>query len=226
MIKWLVLLIALFGVLGAQDRPGEELNRRLESLFALEEEKSPSADLYVNIADTFYQFGQYPWTLLYSERALKYSPGNLAALELKRQSQQKLFLDETQVAAARPLLQPGNALAAFFVFLFVFFALASLHLWKKSDAILWSGAAALIISALFLLIAIHLQYFSPLPAIIVNSTAVYRGEGVDYPFVSDHPLPAGSKVGVMETSDDGEWLKIEASNGMIGFIPIKVIRII
>ncbi len=214
----LCLILLTFGVLGAQN---DSFNQRLDELLALEE-KEPSAALYVDIGDTFYQLQRYSWALLYAGRALKYQPDSSTAETLAKESRKKLFLSEEQAFGLAPRMPVWTALILFFLV----FAFASFYLWKKHPFILGSGLASLFVLVLFLLLAVKIHYFSPLPAIMINPSALYQGEGAKYAIISDRPVAAGAAVGVIGISKNGKWLKIQTANGMIGFIPLKNIRII
>jgi hypothetical protein len=91
---------------------------------------------------------------------------------------------------------------------------AIIRSWKRSAALLG------ILSLIGFVYLAGLRYFSPVEAILVNDQgfkAVPRGESL-------MTLPAGSKVSVIEVIDQDA--KIRTSNGAIGYVSDKAIRVL
>ena len=90
------------------DARQKAFNQALDLYLALEHDYHPSfgnGRLYYNIGNTYYQLGQYPWAILYYERALALAPRDERVRQNLVLAQEKLSL---------PHAEPINAFATLF----------------------------------------------------------------------------------------------------------------
>jgi len=175
-----------------------------------------------NIGNAFFRLEQYPWAVLYYARALKENPQNARAAEYLDLALQRLPGPNTP-----PTTQtPEHLFLWFFLVLAAATLLGSISIWRPA---LWLNA----LFGFFVLIAAGLlsyatidHYFTPIPAVMVQSSPLYRSPDPEADTVGNAPVFAGSAIGVIEVSRRGAWFKVETSEGTIGYLPLKSLRII
>ena len=175
-----------------------------------------------NIGNTYFEHKQYPWAVLYYARALKENPQNALAREYLSLAREQLPGPKKEVIIERP----DHHFGWFFTFLLLAFLFGSWAIWNRKK-LFWalSGSFAMI-SLGFLFYATIIFYFTPIPALMVESSALYRGKGKEFGIVGDKPLFAGSSIGVIDVEDGGTWLKVETEEGVVGYLLLKSLRII
>jgi len=188
-----------------------------ESLEKALEEKKP-----VNIGNAFFELEQYPWAVLYYARALKENPQNKLA-----EKYLKLAMERLPGPKTSPVTEtPSHLFLWFFLFLAAATLFGSLSVWKPS---LWQkslfGGFALITATLLVYVTI-LYYFTPIPAVMVQSSPLYRNPDPNAGRVGSGPIFAGSSIQVISVLQEGTWLKVQTSNGTIGYLRLKSLRII
>ncbi len=185
---------------------------------------SPSADLYRALGDTYFQLNEYAWAALYYRRALKQEPQDQLAINHLTLVQEKLGLSPLSTAPSSTILPQRWAI--FGRMLFLTFLLTSATLWFSSSFLRYLAKMSL----LFLLIPISSliwsYYFTPLEALIIAPTGFYREPQLDQPQLTQAPLLAGTSVYVLQTTSNGEWLKIVNAEGLMGYVPLASLRLI
>ncbi|NGX57580.1 MAG: hypothetical protein K940chlam3_00473 [Chlamydiae bacterium] len=229
MKKLFLLFLISFSVGFAS--PAEDYNNALQSSGAQREQLLNKAlagflkeNNTMNIGNVFFELQQYPWAILYYARALKEDPDNVLAQKYLDLAITKLPIDSTFTLEAR--MSQKIIFYFFFLFLCLSFLTASIYIWFQHKLWLVPLAGFAVICLGFLFYATWNQYFTPLPAIMVKSSALYKGEGQKFGVVGDEPLFAGSSVQVVEVSEQSNWLKVETHDGFIGYLPIKSLRIL
>jgi tetratricopeptide (TPR) repeat protein len=219
----------------------ESFNRALTLYKKLEESNQPqfgNGKLYYNLGNTYFQLEEYPWAILYYNKALSLMPrtdkieGNLALAKQKLgipQAAQKTLLDK--IFFFHTKLALPERLQLFFLFGLFTFITASLYIWQRQRWLKQFGLLSGFFSLLFLFSLAYTHYFSPISAVIVKASKLYRDAGKQYATLSDQLLPSGlippgSQVVVLNVYENGKWLKIRTADGVIGFVPYEVIRII
>jgi len=204
-------------------------NQALFLYHSLENQIPPlGAPLDLMIGDTYFQFRQYPWAILYYQRALKKDPNNILTLSRLGKAEEKLHLPSSFPSVEQQGLRRVISLAQrsqwLFWVIFVTFLVCSYAIWVPS----WLARTAAYGSAFFLLFlignALFAYYFTPLEGVLVQATVFYRAPDKNQPLLTHFPLREGSKVRILQMRPDGEWLKIESSAGSMGYIPAKTLR--
>lgn len=199
-------------------------------------EKQPgiiSGELDQALANTYFQLGEYAWSILYNERALQLDPHNPILIEHLNLAQTKLGLPPTSYSPSWLdvlLLYPYFSLSArwqlFFYIILATILLATALIWIPSSFI---KKLTYLTGLLSLALAINLMlsfYFAPLYGIFISSTAPYRGPSFQEPQLTDLPFAVGSKVRIIQSEERGFWLKVMDSNGQVGYVPASSIRLI
>ncbi len=214
----------------------EAFNHSLESLLILEEKFSPTYGnglLYLHIANNFFQLEDYPKAILYYNRAISLRPRDDNAQKLLSAAQAKLNISEIKNKSLfkRMFFMNGylslpERLQLFTLFGILTLAAASAYLWIKRQWNYHAFVVSLVCCSLILLGLIAEYYFSPLEGVLIRSSSLFRDAGEQYAKVIDDPLPSGQKVIVLSVSPSGKWLKIETSNGVMGYVPFESMQMI
>lgn len=203
-------------------------NRALLLYTELEEKNHPvygNGKLYFNIGNSYFQLGQYPLAIVYYYRALALDPRSETIANNLHLAQAKLGINVSEETSLFDKLfffhtkfSLPERLQALFVLGLVLLLLLSFYLWRGSHgiktAIKWIGCAWL----LMLLSVGYTRYFSPVEAVVVDPTVLYRDAGEQYAKVSDQPVLPGSKVRIIDSSQEGNWLKVITSQGTVGYL--------
>lgn len=186
------------------------------------------------VGDSFFQLEEYPWAVLYYQRALKSDPHNSLVLSQLNRAYEKLGLpppvSSSNTLKQTLLLEPFFTLSQRFKWFFwsalAAFLICSLVIWRPSPRIRKIALGFLIITGLIAGNVLYSSYFTPLDGIIVSSTGFYREPDDLQPQLTNEPLLAGTKVQILQSSSQGDWLKIADSTGLVGYVPAARIRII
>lgn len=207
----------------------EQFNRALSLYKDLENAYHPefgSGKFYFNIANTYFQLGQYPQAILYYHKAHALMPREPKIGRNLQVAQSKLNLPDSVRADIYSRLfffqyefSLPERLQVFFFLAALAFALLSFLLWKPRAWIKWAFYTAATLATLALFSAAYTRYLSPLEGIIVSSTDLYRDAGSNYAKVIPQPVPSGSKVEVLQVTPNGKWIKILTPEGQFGYIP-------
>jgi tetratricopeptide (TPR) repeat protein len=211
-------------------------NSALQIYLQLENQENPhygNGKLYFNIANTYFQLGEYPLAILYYERALALMPRN---------SDVKHNLATTQGKLNLPLKGRDSVFHSFFFFHFypslserlqIFFSICLLLIIIASSYVWWHKTwlkKGAILCGFFVLVLLcslmYTRYMEPLEGILVHATTLYRDAGAQYAKVTNKPFPEGSKVQILDVRENGKWLKIITPNGTLGYVPLDDIRVI
>jgi tetratricopeptide (TPR) repeat protein len=216
----------------------EGFNRALEIYSQMEKQYQPcmsSGKLFYNLANTYFQLGEYPMAILNYYKSLRLQPRDENVKHNLEVSLDKLNL-------SRP--EPPSDIQKIFFFhtyfslperlqLFSYFGLTLLATSLLMIAYLQSRPylkyVVSIIGVLCLILAFSLlytRYLEPLQGVIVKATYVYRDKGKEYATTSNTPASAGIKVDILDVQSQGQWIKILTPDGTIGYVPEDAIRII
>lgn len=184
------------------------------------------------IGDLYFQLGEYSWAVLYYQRTLRDAPNDPRALTHLRMAQQKLGIADSSPAPKQQhaLKKLFSALAKqksfYFWAIILTFLICSLSIWFPYRLIHKMAACSAFALVLLLLNSIVFYYTAPLEGILIAPTGFYRAPDKNQPQLTTVPLFAGSKVDVLQTAADGDWIKIKSSEGLVGFIPSTSFRLI
>ncbi len=205
-------------------------NRALELYHSLAPRYS-SAPLYQNIANCYFQLGEYTYAILYYRRALLLAPRDRTLKELVAITREKLKVEAPPRGTTLLELLTLSRLISERESLFVVAACAtllaivgSLALWKGSRR-LYHGAIVIAGFSLYMLVTLLLnQSFADREAVLIRAAMLRCDAGFTYAPSIDKPLPGGSDVIIKSCSRDGQWLHIETLSGELGFIPADAAR--
>jgi len=221
-LLFLLLLFFCFSLNGEQTiyERQKELN---ETLVRLIESGLDDGKTHEEMGSLYFQLQEYPLAILHYNQALKFYPENSAIISQLNRVQSKLGLPLTSHSFL-PSYQVSLTLFSWVGILAI--GCLSILIWKRS--VMWRRLSQLFIGLgiILVLYSVGTYYFSPLEGIILRPTLLYRGAGDQYSIVSDVPLVSGMKVRVISVENNGYWLKVMASDGKIGYVDYKVIRLI
>ncbi len=214
----------------------KSFNAALKTFLQLEKNYTPTfgnGKLYYDIGNTFFQLEEYPEAILYYYRAQKLRPTDDKIHSNLSLAQSKLTLTSEKENSAFDWLfffhrhfSLPERLQLFSLGTFVTFLLFSLYLWFPKRFIYAAAVAALVATVPFLLSVSYTYAFSPIEAVMVKSSLLYRDAGEQYAKVQPEPIPSGLKVQILDLTSAGKWLKIRTDDGTVGFVPDESIRTI
>lgn len=201
-------------------------NQALFLFHTLEQQNPNSSNLDEDLARTYFQLREYAWAILYDERALKKNSLNASLSSRLEEAQKKLGIVNS--SAQKSWITSWTTYSHRFQWLFwmilLTFIIFSLSIWIPHT---WIRKLAIAFACLLFLCLGHFllaYYFTPLEGILVQSTGLYREPDWNQPQLTDQPLLAGSKVQILQMTQNGDWLKIENSSGVIGYVPTTRLR--
>lgn len=214
----------------------EDFNRALGLYMKLDVLFNPefgNGKLFYNIANSYFQVEEYPWAIVYYNRAHKLMPRNervtqnLAVALQKAGVQSSSFVTlYDQAFFFHSKFALPERLQLFFLFSVILLALILLFIWKPHLKLKTPIILAAICFGAMLISVTYTRYFAPIDAIVVESTPLYKDAGTQYAVVSELPILAGNKVQVLDVRQNGHWLKILDPSGNLGYVQNKNIRII
>lgn len=196
-------------------------------------ERHPSPLLQYNLGNCYFQLGEPAWSCLYYCRALKKLPREERVQHNLAVARQHLGLEESPPSFFSLLGRGGLTLShqetwglLFGVLLCTTF-FASCCLWMEWGRKGWqlcfaTGGVGLLLGGQLFWSA----YLSPLQAICVRGASLRQDGGHHYVSVREKPLMAGEKVSVLDVQREGRWVKVQAEEGTIGFVPHEVLQMI
>lgn len=218
------------------DARKQAFNESLSLYQELEHEFHPkfgNGRLYYNLGNTYFQLEEYPWAIFNYLRAQALMPREEKATTNLALARGKLSLENnnsinvfSKVFFFHSYLSLPERLQLFFLVSFLACCLTSAVIWFPNDWLKRGMWVSLFFVGICLLSLAYTQYFSPLRAVLVQSSDLYRDAGTQYAKVGNAPLSAGIQVEVIGSLPDGKWLKIVSPQGDPGFVPSEVIRII
>lgn len=191
--------------------------------------QDPNGALLYNIGNCYYHLGEYVWALLYYERALSKLPRSERVQLNLRMTKQQLDLPAPPLSYWDRYLRTtrGEKMRVFTLLLLAGLLFGSLSIWLTRGRIYSRASRGCFALALLpLMFVLGQHYFGSIDALVVQTTELYRDAGSQYAAVIPKPLALGEKVQVLETLEEGSWLKVNARDGTIGYVPYEVVRII
>lgn len=229
-IKFFFILSILTGTLLNEERVEKPAEKEKQMNEALEiyasnmnqfEPKFGNGKIYYNLANTFYQLGEYPYALLYYNKALLLRPYDQFVLKNMRLAEKQMGFRESTPTVTFPM---PTLLQFFSLFSLLFFTFWSLWLWVPRKLYRNLAIAMCILSSFLLVGVIYKQYFSKIEGIVVTASPLYYEALQDKK--GQHHVFSGSKVTILGEVKEGEWLKILTGEGNLGYVPSKSVRII
>jgi tetratricopeptide (TPR) repeat protein len=214
----------------------QAFNHALTIYTELESQYHPkfgNGKLYYDIANTYFQLGEYPWAVLYYYRAMALMPREERVQRNLLLAKDKLGVTETftpsvfrKIFFFHEYLSLPERLQLFFVLSLIAFVFCSCYMWFKTNWLKYVVAISTILAIVFLLSIGYTRYFSPLEGVLIHSADLYRDAGFQYAKVTDQPIFSGTKLRVLSVSPDGKWLKVLTPGAQVGFVSNDAIRLI
>lgn len=201
-------------------------NKALHFYQLLEQEYPQSADLDQALGDAYFQLNEYPWAILYYQRALKEKFSDPLLLSRLKTVQERLgltSLEDQKTVSYHFFFYLSQQTILLFGVIFMTFIAFTYTIWFPNVWIKKWAIASTIFLCLLVGNALFFYYFSPLEAIIIKTTGLYRAPDWNQSQLTSEPLLAGSKVQIVQITEDGNWLKIN-DKGLVGYIPIENLR--
>lgn len=219
----------------------EAFNHSLKSLLSLEEQYSPTysnGKFYYDVGNAFFQLREFPEAILYYERSANLRPRDTNVADSLLLAQKKLGIPENETPSAfkqlfffHHFLSIPEKLQLFVFLEAVAFGLFSAFLWTSPS--FWSRIWLYRVGAIFvaccavLLLSLGFNYYiSPVEAVVMQSSNLYRDAGQQYAKVGDQPVSSGVKVKVLDSAFSGKWLKVQTPDGSVGFISSEALKVI
>ncbi|HEV8051485.1 MAG TPA: tetratricopeptide repeat protein, partial [Parachlamydiaceae bacterium] len=234
----LALVFAMWALRSGDERVGqaEESYRKGEAASTISERKTAfntALDLFMkldadyqpnlgtgkldfNLANTYYQLGEYPSAILHYQRAEQLMPRSEAVKRNLMQAQKKseLNVEENRrlfdVLLGKTFLSLPERLQLFFVLAVLTLIFISGWFWTRNPWLSKAAVFCLIPASIALLNLVATYYFSPVDAILIRSEELRRDAGREFATVGDKPIPGGSSLEVINTVPNGRWLKVLA----------------
>ena len=193
----------------------------------------PSGVYFYDVANCYYQLGEYGLAILYYYRALNEHPRNSKIehnleLALKKVGQTKessarlydvLFFFHQRLS----FYEKEMAALALLLFSFVF---GSLFLWLSLAVFRKLALVSFCVLSLFVVSMLWTTYFSVPLAVIIRPAEFLSGPGKQYAKVDAKPPLIGTKVQVEEVVEKGTYLKVKLVYGKQGYFASDQARII
>lgn len=189
---------------------------------------APNGDglIYYNIANSYFQLGQYPWAILYYYKSLKLNPGNddsyrnlqvaLRKLTLPQQDPESWLKKSLWFHYGLSVPQRFQLLASLLVAATLF---ASFYIWKGVNSLKVYSILAYVLAGIVLLSVLYSNFVEPMQGVVLRATGLYTDAGKQYAKVVENPLSPGLKINILLILDDGKWAKITTNTGLVGYIP-------
>lgn len=213
-----------------------DFNKALDIYLKVEEKYHPhygNGKLYYNVGNTYFQLQEYPLAILYYYKALYLNPNmsratynlNAALAKLNLQPAPKSSTLQNIFFFYHAWALPVR-LQIFFFLSLIALAAFSFYLWMTSW---WMKVVGIVFSALAGVMLFGFAYgylFEYSEAVVMKSVFLHRGAGQYFTNVTEEPLRAGNKIVVYQSEDEGKWLKVEDSQGNMGYIPYDTVRFV
>ena len=205
-------------------------NQALFLYHSLEQKNVESTGLYQIIGELYFQFGEYPWALLYYERALKQEPSNaiLPSKITEVKNNLALFFDADQIKEEKLSLThiffslSKNSTFLIYVTLFTFLSI-SLLIWFPRRLVQNISLFSIGLLCWLSSYSLFCYYSSPVEGVLIRGSGFYRSADQNQTQITSEPLPAGTKVKIVQINSDGNWVKIK-NQERVGYIPTAVLR--
>jgi hypothetical protein len=214
----------------------QAFNKALDLFLRLDADYHPhfgTGRLQYNIANTYFQLGEYPLSILYYKRAENLMPRsqpvkrNLSQAYTKAGSKMaEKHLGLFDLFLLKPFLSLPERIQIFFVLASLTLGLISAWLWTRKSWLSKTATTFLALTFIFFLNLGISYYFSPVEAVLVHAAEMRRDAGMEFAQVGDGPVLGGTTVEVLGTSPNGKWLRVVVPGGDFGFLPSEAVKLI
>jgi hypothetical protein len=177
------------------------------------------------LGDNLFQFKEYPWAILFYSRAWKENRENSQVKAKLEHAQKELGLSSDSFIDSswkERILSPF----VFISILGILFLFCSWMIWAPGKIIQRLFWISLLLMSMWSVFFLYRMYFTPLEAIIVRSSEIYRYPSFDSSQVVKELLLGGSKIQIVGMAAEGEWVKIIDVKDVEGYVPASSVRAI
>lgn len=207
-------------------------NRALR-LYAQLEDQPGNGKLFYNMANAYYELGEYGWAIYYYRLAQQLLPRNAL---IKQQLTHALVKQGFPPPLEQPIAQnvlywqykmsQPERIQLFLGLLAATFLSASWLVWVRREPIKILCGVLTACTTLILGSILYTQYFAPLQAVTVEAYGLYHAPTGDSAIVSAEPLIPGTTLQIHDIVDDGSWLRVSIPQGQTGYLPSEAARLI
>jgi len=203
-----------------QDRLNAALKiyREIESDF---EPQKNGAFFYFDLGNVYYQLALYPYAAVNYEKARQLLPNDALVLQNLDLTRKMLGLAPETASTVFKFTEYFTLrwrFIAFHLSLLLSTLLASWLIWKNSEVVKKLTYFFAFATVLLLLSLAYTYYTSPIEAVVVEPSFLYKGGGEEYAKVVQEPLKAGLKVEVIGSNYNGQWLKVLTPSAEVGYL--------
>ena len=188
------------------------------------EGSNASGKLLYNIANTYFQLGEYGQALLYYNRALIEKPRNekiKANMAVALEKVGVLNASRSRVWEILFFFHHKFSLKerqiAFLFFGIIAVLIWSVYIWRRKYYLRLSGIVITSCWSIFFMSLFWSLYFSSSECVIIKPCMIHRDAGKHYDIIVEKPINSGTKMKIKK--DQGDWFKVEVpEKGSIGFI--------
>jgi tetratricopeptide (TPR) repeat protein len=204
----------------------EHLNRAL-TLYKQAESTSGLTDdqgrLYYNIGNSYFQLGAYPEAILYYRKAHRLIPRDSRVKNNLSMAETELNIPHAQLHA---FFSWHESWILWIILGFLAFFFSSLYIWQKSDKVKYTAYLLWSCWSLLLVSLIVDSYLSPIQAVAMQSSLLYRKPSIESTPIDNMPVAAGTSLTISESDPKEPWVKVYTADDRMGFLPIRDIRLI
>ncbi len=200
------------------EEQNEEFNQTISLLLELQKNQKIQGDEL--LGDTFVQFREYPWALLYYYRLRETPEDKIRQAKIMGQ-----LPTSSAYSFSRKTIESILSRGVFATLVGMVFLVFSWAIWvpKKTNKRL--AIMTSLVLFIWSLLFFYRFSFIPLEGVLIQASGLYRYPTLESPQLIEIPLFGGSKIDVLQITDDGEWVKISA-NDLVGYLPTSKIRLI
>lgn len=195
----------------------EAFNRAAGALLSKEPK---SASFQAALGIILAELREFPFSIYYLKSALMKDPDNTVL--------QNQLVEVTKRAGIHfsPIPKPYFC-PKFFIF-FTALLLLSLLFLTVTEKMIFLGILflALIPFTFFGSIELYKHFFTPIQAVLIETSDLYERGEIGSSAVLKEPLPAGLTLLVIDSQLKGEWFQVLLENGAKGYLPSSAIRVL
>lgn len=205
------------------------------TLYLRSEPQNPSEKFCYNIANTYFQLGEYGYAILYYNKGLKVSPRDARIQNNLLIAMQKAGLSPPSSSFIKDYLlsfhydlSHNEKVTTCLILFFLIFALLSLHIWSKQQVRVYKqlSLCCIVIASAFILSIIWANYLQTPVAVIIHPTGLRIDAGSEYKAVANAKVLPGMKVDVLASENNGAWLRVRLPSNQEGYVGKENARVI
>jgi tetratricopeptide (TPR) repeat protein len=191
-----------------------------------------SGKLNYNIANCYYQLGEYGLSLLYYSRAESLLPrdtkvhNNLLVALKKTGQTQESFSPSYPFFDLFRKFSLYERQSIFLAALFMAFIFLSLRIWFSLPLFRRLAILFAVVSSFFIVNFMYIVFFAPIEAIAIRPAPLLTGPGNFFSKVTEEPILTGFRVRCLDVVEGGKWLKVKTADGQEGYVSSDQVRLI